>query len=137
MSVSQGLLAFDGVPDKYYPTYSAYLESGPSPLLNYPEWRRANNLLLPKEEFHEPSMVEPCLNKSIQQIVEDYARGIPYRSSLVPQYDEGEGIEETRVYEDNMDFFSEMTELNEKIGESVKDEPKEEPKEEPKDELSE
>lgn len=56
------------------------------------------------EHFSEPSMVEPCHNLSLQEIVRDYSLGIVHPSRRVAYFDDGDDMDQVDVIDDVLDF---------------------------------
>lgn len=63
------------------------------------------------EHFTEPSMVEPCHNLSIEEILRDYTLGIVH-STRQALYDPGDSLESVDIPEDIVDFMPETHPLS-------------------------
>lgn len=64
------------------------------------------------EHFTEPSMVEPCHNLSIEEILRDYRLGIVHSTRKDALYDEGDGVEELEIMDDISDVMLERHPLS-------------------------
>lgn len=63
------------------------------------------------EHFTEPSMVEPCHNLSIEEILRDYTLGIVH-STRHAMYDPGDSLDPVDMPEDFVDFMPETHPLS-------------------------
>lgn len=63
------------------------------------------------EHFTEPSMVEPCHNLSIEEILRDYTLGIVH-STRRGMYDPGDSMDLVDMPEDFVDFMPETHPLS-------------------------
>ena len=63
------------------------------------------------EHFTEPSMVEPCHNLSIEEILRDYSLGIVH-STRQALYDPGDSMDQVDIPEDIVDFMPETHPLS-------------------------
>ena len=63
------------------------------------------------EHFTEPSMVEPCHNLSIEEILRDYSLGIVH-STRQALYDPGDSMDSVDIPEDIVDFMPETHPLS-------------------------
>lgn len=73
------------------------------------DWAKGD---LNPEHFTEPSMVEPCHNLSIEEILRDYRLGIVHSTRKDALYDEGDGVEELELMDDISDVMPEWHPLS-------------------------